>query len=87
MVNTGALSTFQTVYEAPNTCPQENITAVVFLLNQCYLQKVLKVNEINESPRLGYLFMFSLEPEIGSRSDSFGSSEVPSHDLIYVLAR
>lgn len=58
MVNTEALSTFQTVYEAPNTLPQENITAAVFLLNlqqeitKCHLQKVLKVNWINDSSKL-----------------------------------
>lgn len=54
MVNTEALSAFQT----PNTFPQENITAAVFLLNlqqeitKCHLQKILKVNWINESARL-----------------------------------
>lgn len=58
MVNAEALSTFQTVYEAPNTFAQENITAVAFLPNlqqgmtKRHLQRILKVNWINENPRL-----------------------------------
>lgn len=65
MVNTEALSAFQTVYETPNTFPQENITAVALLLNlqqgmtKCHLQKVLKVNWINESHRLFIYVLFT----------------------------